>query len=88
MRHYDCDLEVPEFMGSQIFTKQLSGFGCLSLTFYDYYEFLKKQIISLECDIFFIALQPAKRLAIGVDTHMYHKTTNDTILGLIDLPEG
>jgi len=35
-----------------------------------------------------VTLKPAKRLAMGVDTYMYHKTTSDTILGLIDLPEG
>lgn len=42
MRHYDYELENPEFMDSQIFTKQLSGFRCLSITLYFYIEFLKE----------------------------------------------
>jgi len=33
------------------------------------------------------ALIPANRLAMGVETYMYHKTTIDVILGLIGLPE-
>ena len=45
---------------------------------------------SYHCSMIFlpVKLKPAKRLAMGVDTYMYHKTTHDTILGLIDLPEG
>jgi hypothetical protein len=36
---------------------------------------------------FLVALKPATRLGMGIDTHMYHKTTSGAILGRIELPK-
>ena len=51
---------------------------------------ISEQNRSYHCCVTFclIASQPVDCLGMGVDTYMYHKTTNGALFVLIDYPEG